>query len=321
MKPVAKTTRPAADFSMTMQRSFKRVVRARGLLLLLLIPLVYVFIFNYLPIYGVTIAFKRFNIKQGILGSPWVGLYHFERFLSNPKFFDILKNTVILSVYSLIAGFPIPILLAIGITHMPNAAFRKTIQMTTYMPYFLSVVVMVALLSQLLSLRYGIFNRALTELFGIPAINFMGSAAAFRHVYVWSGVWQSMGYGSVIYISALSSVDPQLHEAAIVDGATLLKRIRHIDIPSILPTVTIMLILSMGSLISVGFEKTFLMQFPTNLSVSEVIGTYVYRVGLASARPDFSFGSAIGLFQNAISFALVICANFISRRVSDNGLW
>lgn len=302
------------------QIQLRRIIRARGLYLLLLFPLVYVFIFNYLPMYGVTIAFKRFNIKQGILNSPWVGLYHFGRFLGNPKFFDIMKNTMILSVYSLIAGFPIPILLALGITHMPGKRYKRTIQLTTYAPYFLSVVVMVGLMSQLLGLRFGLFNRIL-GLFAIPPVNFMGRPDMFRHIYVWSGVWQGAGYGSVIYISALSSVDPQLHEAAIVDGASIWKRILHIDIPSILPMITIMLILSMGSLVSVGFEKTFLLQNNTNLSVSEVIETYVYRVGLSASRPDFSFGTAIGLFQNVIGFCLVMTANFISRRLSDSGLW
>ncbi|WP_334195751.1 ABC transporter permease, partial [Muricomes intestini] len=301
-------------------RILNNVKRAWGLYLLLLIPVIYVFIFNYIPMYGVSIAFKRYNIKQGIIGSPWVGLYHFERFLGNSKFYEIIRNTVVLSVYNLLAEFPFSILLAIGLTHMGNKRYRKVVQMVTYAPYFLSTVVMVALISQLLNLRFGVINRLIASL-GFDTINFMGQANTFRHVYVWSGVWQHVGYGAIIYISALSSVDPQIHEAAIVDGASIWRRIWNVDIPSILPTITIMLILRMGSIMGVGFEKTYLMQNATNISVSEVIETYVYRVGIIAQRPDFSFGTAIGLFQNVISLVLVIATNFISRRISDNGLW
>lgn len=298
----------------------KRIARRWGLYLLLLIPIVYVFIFNYVPMYGVTIAFKRYNIKAGIMGSPWVGLYQFERFLGNVKFTQIMWNTLSISLYSLIAGFPVPIILAIGLSHLRSDKYRKFIQMVSYAPHFLSVVIMVSLLSQLLNLRSGIVNKFIMMLGG-EAVNFMGNSAYFRHVYVWSGVWQEAGYGAIIYISALSAVDPQLHEAASIDGASMWKRIWHIDLPGILPTVTIMLILRMGSLLGVGFEKIYLMQNSTNLAVSEVIETYVYRVGLTASRPDFSFATAVGLFQNVISFVLVMLANFVSRRVSDNGLW
>lgn len=298
----------------------KQMKRRWGLYLLLLIPVVYVFIFNYVPMYGVTIAFKRYAIKKGINGSPWVGLYHFERFMSNVKFGQIMLNTLSISLYSLIAGFPLPIILAIGLTHLKSDKYRKFIQMVSYAPHFLSVVVMVSLLSQLLNLRSGIVNKMIMTLGG-DAINFMGDAAYFRNVYVWSGVWQEAGYGAIIYISALSAVDPQLHEAASIDGASMWKRVWHIDIPGILPTVTIMLILRMGSLLGVGFEKIYLMQNSTNLSVSEVVDTYVYKVGLTASRPDFSFATAVGLFQNVISFTLVMTTNFISRKISDSGLW
>ena len=295
-----------------------RVKRRWGLCLLLLIPIVYVFIFNYTPMYGVLIAFMRFNPKLGILGSPWVGLYQFERFLGSVKFGQIMVNTISVSIYSLIAGFPIPILLALGLTHLKSSKYRKTVQMVTYAPYFLSTVIMVSLLSQLLNLRSGLLNRFLM-IMGMDAVSFMGNASSFRHVYVWSSVWQEMGYGAIIYISALSSVDPQLHEAACIDGASMWKRIWHIDLPGITPTIVIMLILRMGSLLSVGFEKVFLMQNPTNLAVSELIETYVYKVGLTAARPDFSYATAVGLFQNVISFLLVMSANFVVSKVSDNG--
>jgi ABC-type polysaccharide transport system permease subunit len=297
-----------------------RLKRRWGLCLLIMIPIVYVFIFNYVPMYGVLIAFMRFNPKLGILGSPWVGLYQFQRFLGSVKFVQIMVNTLSVSLYSLIAGFPIPILLALGLTHLRSSKYRKTVQLVTYAPYFLSTVIMVALLSQLLNLRSGLLNRFMM-MFGMEPFNFMGNAAYFRHVYVWSGVWQEMGYGAIIYISALSSVDPQLHEAASIDGASMWKRIWHIDIPCIMPTIIIMLILRMGSLLSVGFEKVFLMQNPTNLAVSELIETYVYKVGLTAARPDFSYATAVGLFQNIVSFVLVMSANFIASKVSDNGFF
>ncbi len=304
--------------SVRRQTLFTRVKRRWGLCLLLLIPIVYVFIFNYTPMYGVLIAFMRFNPKLGILGSPWVGLYQFERFLGSVKFGQIMINTLSVSLYSLLAGFPIPILLALGLTHLKSSKYRKTVQMMTYAPYFLSTVIMVALLSQLLNMRSGLLNRFIMML-GMDPVNFMGNAATFRHVYVWSGVWQEMGYGAIIYISALSSVDPQLHEAASIDGASMWKRILHIDLPGITPTIVIMLILRMGSLLSVGFEKVYLMQNPTNLAVSELIETYVYKVGLTAARPDFSYATAVGLFQNVISFVLVMTANFVAKKVSDNG--
>jgi len=300
------------------QPLFTRMKRHWGLCLLLLIPIVYVFIFNYMPMYGVLIAFMRFNPKLGILGSPWVGLYQFERFLGNVKFVQIMVNTLSISLYSLIAGFPVPILLALGLTHLKSPKYRKTVQMITYAPYFLSTVILVALLSQLLNMRSGLLNRFIMMI-GLEPVNFMGNAASFRHVYVWSGVWQEMGYAAIIYISALSAVDPQLHEAASIDGASMWKRIWHIDLPGILPTIIILLILRMGSLLSVGFEKVFLMQNATNLSVSELIETYVYKVGLTASRPDFSYATAVGLFQNVVSFILVMTANFIAKRVSDNG--
>ncbi|HML46731.1 MAG TPA: sugar ABC transporter permease, partial [Clostridia bacterium] len=216
-----------------MSRIWLQVQRKWGLYLLLAIPIVYVFIFNYVPMYGVMIAFKKYKIKQGIMGSPWAGLYQFTRFVTNVKFWQILRNTLVISVYSLLAGFPIPIMLAIGLTHLPSNGYRKTIQMVTYAPHFLSTVVMVGLISQLLNIHSGLLNRMI-EALGGSSINFLGKAQYFRHVYVWSGVWQDAGYGAIIYISALAGVDPQLHEAAAIDGASIWRRIFHIDIPGIL---------------------------------------------------------------------------------------
>lgn len=302
------------------KRLWLRIRRRWGLYLLLLIPVVYVFIFNYVPMYGVTIAFKRYRIKSGILGSPWIGFYQFERLFSNVKFSQILGNTLWLSLYSLLAGFPVPILLAIGLTHLNSNRYRRTVQLVTYAPHFLSTVVIVGLINQLFSMHSGVVNRLL-ELLGAGSVNLLGNADYFRHMYVWSGVWQGAGYSAIIFISALAGVDPQLHEAAAIDGASMWKRVWHIDIPGILPTITIMLILRMGSLMAVGFEKIFLMQNSTNLAVSEVIETYVYKQGITASKPDFSYATAVGLFQNVISFILVMSANFVSRRVSDFGLW
>ena len=301
-------------------RLWLQVKRRWGLYLLLAIPVIYVFIFNYVPMYGVTIAFKKYKIKQGIMGSPWVGLYQFNRFINNAKFLQILFNTLAVSVYSLLAGFPLPILLAIGLTHLPSNKYRKTIQMITYAPHFLSTVVMVGLINQLLNMHSGLLNRVI-EALGGSAVNFLGKAQYFRHVYVWSGVWQGAGYGAIIYISALAGVDPQLHEAAAIDGASMWQRIMHIDIPGILPTITIMLILRMGSVMTVGFEKIYLMQNNTNISLSEVIETYVYKQALTASKPDFSYSTAVGLFQNVISLILVLTTNFISTKVSSYGLW
>ncbi len=301
-------------------RLWLQVKRRWGLYLLLAIPVAYVFLFNYVPMYGVTIAFKKYKIKQGILGSPWAGLYQFRRFISNAKFLQILVNTLAVSVYSLLAGFPLPILLAIGLSHLVSDKYRKTIQMITYAPHFLSTVVMVGLINQLLNMHTGLLNRII-EAMGGSAVNFLGKAQYFRHVYVWSGVWQGAGYGAIIYISALAGVDPQLHEAAAIDGASMWQRILHIDIPGILPTITIMLILRMGSVMTVGFEKIYLMQNNTNISLSEVIETYVYKQALTASKPDFSYSTAVGLFQNVISLILVLTTNFISTKVSSYGLW
>lgn len=303
-----------------LKRTWMRISRRRGLYLLLIIPLVYVFIFNYVPMYGITIAFKRYRIKLGILGSPWVGFYQFQRLFQNVKFSQILSNTLQLSLYSLIAGFPFPILLAIGLTHLRSGRYRRVVQLVTYAPHFLSIVVIVGLINQLFGLHSGVINR-LISLLGGERINFLGTATYFRSMYVWSGVWQSAGYSAIIFISALAGVDPQLHEAAAIDGASMWKRVWHIDIPGILPTITIMLILRMGSLMSIGFEKIFLMQNSTNLAVSEVIETYVYKQGITASKPDFSYATAVGLFQNVISFILVMLANSVSRRVSSFGLW
>ncbi len=276
------------------------------------------FIFRYIPIYGVQIAFRNFNPRLGFMGSEWVGLRHFTRFFNSPYFTTVIKNTLVLSAYSLVAGFFIPIILALMLNAFRHRRYRRVIQTVTYAPNFISTVVMCGMLLLFLSPSIGVVNKVL-QTFGYDSINFMGEVKLWRHIYVWSGIWQGMGWSSIIYFAALSSVSPELHEAAIVDGATKVQVIRHIDIPSIIPTATILLILSCGSILSIGFEKVFLLQNDLNLGVSEVISTYVYKVGLIDN--NISYSSAIGLFNSVISAILLINVNWISRKISDTSLW
>lgn len=297
-----------------------RVKKAKYLYLLLLIPIIYVFIFNYTPMYGVIMAFKKFTPSQGIMGSAWVGLYNFQRFFSSPECLNIIWNTVRLSLYGLIAGFPFPIILAVALNYCKFSPLKKSVQSITFMPYFLSAVLMVGLMTQVLGTRSGIVNYVIT-LLGLEPINFMGNAAVFDHVYVWSGIWQGTGYSAIIYISALSGVDPSYHEAAMIDGASIWQRIWHIDLTTIRPTVVILLILNIGSILNIGFEKIYLMQNPLNTSVSSIISTYVYGVSLKAAQPDYSFGTAIGLFQNGVAVILTLIVNCVANRITGDGLF
>lgn len=282
------------------------------------LPVIYAIVFAYIPMGGIIIAFKDYSIRKGILGSDWVGLKYFAQFLTSPSSVTVIKNTVILGVYTLIVNFPIPILLAIGINEVKNIKFKKTVQLVTYAPYFISVVVLVGMMMQMMDLRTGIVNHLL-GLVGIDAVNFFGDAKIFRHLYVWSGVWQTMGYNSIIYVAALAGVSPELQEAAIVDGASRLKRIWHVDIPAILPTVIIMLIFNCASVVNIGMDKIFLMQNDLNTSVSEVISTFVYKIGVVNA--NFSFSTAAGLFQSLVSFLLLVIVNQICKRLTETSLW
>ncbi len=297
-----------------------QILKAKYLYLLLLIPVIYVFIFNYVPMYGVIMAFKKFTPSQGVLGSDWVGLYNFQRFFSSPQCLSILWNTVRISLYSMIAGFPFPIILAVALNYCKVTPLKKTVQSLTFMPYFLSAVLMVGLMTQVLSVRGGIVNY-FVGLLGFEPIDFMGNAALFDHVYVWSGIWQGTGYSAIIYISALSSVDPTYHEAAMIDGANIWKRIWHIDLTAIRSTIIILLILNVGSIMNIGFEKIYLMQNPLNMSVSSVISTYVYNISLKAAQPDYSFGTAVGLFQNGVAVILTVAVNWIANKISGEGLF
>ena len=287
---------------------------------LVFLPLVWLAIFQYYPMYGNIIAFKRFSPGIGIWKSEWVGFYYFARFLRSYRFFYVLRNTVVLNLYNLAAGFPIPIILAILIHYCPLPRYRKSVQMLSYAPHFISTVVMVGIIGKLFAMRIGIVNLLL-ERIGLPTQNFLGSTQWFAHVYTWTGVWQGMGWGTIIYLAALSAVDDDLHDAAKVDGANIWVRIWHVDIQGILPTVVILLILRTGQVVNIGFEKIFLLQNNLNIAVSEVIATYVYKIGIASAMPIYSYAAAIGLFQSLINFALLLTVNRIAKKLGETSLW
>lgn len=282
------------------------------------IPLIYIIIFSYIPMIGIILAFKDYRPSKGILGSPWVGILHFKEFFSSPWCWTIIRNTLILNFYSLIAGFPIPIILAIALNEIRDGLFKKIVQTVTFAPYFISTTVLVGLMIQFLSLNYGPINLLLKSI-GLEPIDFMGTPELFPHIYVWSGIWQGAGYGALIYLAALSTIDPELYDAAKIDGANRLQKIWYIDLPGISPTIIILLIMSLGAVMNIGFEKVYLMQNSLNLDKSEVISTYVYKVGLIDA--DYSYSTAVGLFNSVVNFALLIVANGIAKKFSETSLW
>ena len=286
--------------------------------ILLLPALAYFLIFCYGPMYGAQIAFRNFNARDGITGSAWVGFAHFERFFSSPYFGSLLRNTFVISIYGLLAGFPLPILLALSLNELKGTKVKKLAQTVTYAPYFISTVVMCGMLIAFLNPNTGIINKLIAALGGEP-VPFLSEAALFPSIYVWSGVWQGTGWGSVIYFAALSGVDPQLLEAATLDGATRWQKIWYVNLPALMPTIVIMLIMNCGSLLSVGYEKAFLLQNALNLETSEVISTYVYKTGLVSAQ--YSFSTAIGLFNSVVNLILLVTVNAVSRRIGENSLW
>ena len=295
------------------------MMRRNWVLYLLLLPaLIYVIIFNYVPMYGIQIAFRNFTFADGITGSKWVGLKWFRFFFSSAKCWPLIRNTLIISFYSLLAGFPVPILLALMLHNIPSHKFKRMAQTITYLPHFISLVVVVGMISCFTSINSGWINT-LIEAFGGERVYLMGKPEYYRHLYVWSGVWQEAGWGSIIYMAALTGVAPELHEAATIDGASKLQRIRHIDLPAILPTITIMLIMRCGSIMSVGFDKSYLMMNDLNMDVSEVIATYTYKMGLLSGK--YSYSSAISLFNNVINFVFLTAVNKLSKLISGNSLW
>lgn len=292
------------------------------LYMFLLIPVAFIIIFHYWPMFGVQIAFRKYRIADGIWGSQWVGLAQFQKFFKSPQFRTVVPNTIWLSLYGLVAGFPLPIVLALALNVLRSKRYKMTVQMITYMPHFISTVVLVGMMIAIFNPRiglYGIIYQAMSG--GKAPRDLMGQASAFRHLYVWSGVWQNMGWSSIIYLAALSAVDTELHEAAQIDGASRFKRVIHVDLPAIMPTAIILLIMNTGNIMSIGFEKAYLMQNNLNKSTSEIISTYVYYIGMTSGTGDFSYATAINLFNSVINLALLVIVNTISRKVTETSLW
>ncbi len=288
-------------------------------LYLMLVPVIlFYLVFHYAPMYGVQIAFKDFMASKGIWGSPWVGFKYFEKFFSSYYFERLLYNTISISFSQLLFGFPIPIILALMVNELKNGPFKKCVQNITYAPHFLSVVVLVGIVINFLNSERGIINH-LINLFGGQSIDFLTEPQWFKPIYIISEVWQNTGWNSIIYISALAGIDPQLHESAKIDGAGRFARIIHINIPSILPTIVILLILNAGQIMNVGFEKVFLLQNDLNRSASDVISTFSYSIGIQGGQ--YSFASAIGLFNSIINFILLLFVNKLSKKLTETSLW
>ena len=307
------STKPSAG----LMKRFRRKVLSNWMLYLFVLPtLAYIVIFHYLPLYGIQIAFRNYKPARGIWGSDWVGFKYFIKFFNSYNFYEIVRNTLVIFFMEMLM-FPMPILLALVLHYTPIAWLRKFTQSVTYAPYFISVVVLCGMVVAFFS-QSGIINQLSLKLGG-QAVDYMNFPKYWRALYVGSGVWRQTGYSAVIYIAALAGVSPELHEAAIVDGANRMQRIWHIDIPGILPTIVILLILRCGRVMSVGFQKAYLLQNDLNLEVSEIISTYVYKVGLQKGQ--YSLSTAVGLFNNVINFLLVISVNKAANVLTGSGLW
>jgi putative aldouronate transport system permease protein len=275
-------------------------------------------LFKYVPIYGVQIAFRRFNPTAGILGSPWVGDLYFQQFFKSFYFWILIRNTLFLSLYQMAVGFPVPIILALIINEIRSGKYQKFIQNVTYIPHFLSLVVVVSMLNIFSDPSSGLFNR-IGAIFGAAPQDYMAKVAYFRPLYVFSTVWQMMGFNSVIYIAALTAIDPAMYEAAIIDGASRFQKIIHISLPCLLPTIIILFILRIGSIMEVGFEKAYLMQNAVNQDSSELISTFIYKNGIQKGQ--FSYSAVVEMFNNVINFFLLVLANFAARRITKTSLW
>lgn len=298
----------------------KRIYRARQLYLFLLLPILYLIIFKYIPMFGLQIAFKDYSMSKGMLDSSWVGLKYFRKFFSDYNFKRVLVNTLRISLYSLVVNFFIPVTLALSLNCLRHTGVKKVVQTITYIPHFVSIVVLVGMVNQMLNPIIGLYGNVVQMLTGQRAMDILGIPAAFPHLYVWTGVWQNMGWSSIIYIAALASSDQELHEAAQIDGASRFQRVLYVDIPTILPTAIIMLILDCGRVMNVGFEKVYLMQNSLNLSYSEVISTYVYKMAFGG-NANFSYSTAVGMFNSVINFIMIMLVNQIAKKFSDTSLW
>jgi len=299
-------------------KRMRKVAEFYQLYLMIFPALAFIVIFHYVPMYGLQIAFKDFRNTLGFMNSPWVGLKHFERFFELPSFWNLISNTVFLNLYELAVGFPIPIILALLINEAKNKMFRKSVQMITYAPHFISVVVMSGMIILFLNEERGMINHLIEMISGFK-ISFMSDPGWFKTVYVFSGVWQNAGWGTIIYLAALAGIDPQLIEASKIDGANRLQKIWHIDLPGIAPTILILLILVMGNMFSSGFEKILLLQNQLNIRASDVISTYVYRLGVLDGQ--FSYTTAIGLFNAVLNFLLLVLVNAYAKKRTETSLW
>jgi putative aldouronate transport system permease protein len=279
--------------------------------------LAYYIIFCYIPMYGVSIAFQDFSVKLGYFKSPWVGFKYFKEFFNSYYFWRLLKNTLLLNIYDLICGFPAPIILALLLNEVKNKWFKSTVQTISYLPHFISMVVICGMILDFTATD-GLINTILSY-FGVTPSNLMVKPELFRTIYIGSGIWQGVGWGSIIYLAALAGIDPQLYEAATIDGAGRWRQLWSVTIPGIAPTIIILLILRLGSMMSVGFEKIILLYNPMTYETADVISTFVYRKGLIDS--DYSYSTAVGLFNSAISFVLIILANKFSRKFSETSLW
>ncbi|RFB11025.1 sugar ABC transporter permease [Bacillus sp. HNG] len=296
------------------KESFLHYFKRNYTLYLFLVPAILLtIVFKYVPMYGAIIAFKDFSPMKGILGSDWVGLEHFKDFLTSPNFAEIFMNTLKLSVYGLILGFPVPIILALSLNQVRRAAIKKNIQLILYAPNFISVVVITGMLFIFLS-PTGPINSLLSTLLDKP-VSFMTDPEYFRSVYILSGIWQAAGWSSIIYVAALANVDPQLHDAATIDGASLMQRIRHIDLPTLKPLMAVLFILGAGGIMAIGFEKAYLMQTAMNIPTSEILPTYVYKVGLQAG--DYAYSTAVGLFNSVINVILLVFVNFVVKKLNE----
>jgi putative aldouronate transport system permease protein len=319
MALVVEKAPPAPVTPVRRDRAIARHVGRYWQLWVMLAPAIaFVTVFAYVPMYGIQLAFREFDFSAGLTGGDWVGFKYFIQFFESPLFLPLMRNTVVISLATLVFGFVAPIGLAIVVNQIVNGSRKKFIQTATYLPHFISIVVIVGMLQVFLSPTSGLVAHFLAAL-GIDGVNLLGDPSAFVPVYVISEVWQHCGWNSIIYLAALATVDTQLYEAARIDGANRFQIIRHVDLPAIVPTMIVLLILNMGGVLNTGFEKVFLMQNPLNLPVSEVISTYVYKIGILSSQ--FSYSTAIGLFNTAINFLFLVVTNQIAKRFSNTSLW
>jgi len=301
-----------------MTKILKEVWKQKYLHLLALPGVIYYIIFHYIPMYGVIIAFQDYNIGKGVLHSEWVGLKHFINFVNNPFFWRLIRNTILINVYQIIFVFPIPIVFALFLNEIRQQLYKKFVQTVSYLPHFISLPAIIGMLAMYLSPTDGIVNKILSK-FGIEPIYFLAQPEWFRTIYIVSDIWQHTGWSAIIYIAALSQVNPELYESAIIDGANRIQLMKYISIPSILPTITIMFLLKVGHIMSLGAEKVLLLQSPLNYETSDVISTYVYRRGLIYG--EYSYTTAIGIFNSVINLVILLIANKISQKVSETSLW